>query len=169
MKKLPLAIAMVSLFAASTSFAEFYNQDFEVSLDIPSSVDVMALQHEMVNLSMDDLSSAMNGDGVLIGSMNIKTTAQHCYAEIATDNNFNLKSQQGNNDLPYSLDYIANNQTGSSTTTHFSQDQNGYGMEKAVGCNLGDLKMRLSKTENGLQNMYGNYNDIIHVMVRAES
>ena len=167
MKKLPLAIAMVSLLAASTSFAEYYNQDFEVSLDIPSSVDVMALQHEMVNLSMDDLSNAMNSDGVLIGSMNIKTTAQNCYATINTDNNFNLRSQQGNGDLPYTLDYIANNQTNASTTTLFSEKD--YGMEKSVGCNLGDLKMRLSRTENGLQNMYGSYNDVIHVMVRAES
>jgi len=86
MKKLPLAIAMVSLFTASTGFAEFYEQNFEVSLDIPSSVDVMAFQHEMVNLNMDDLSSAMNGTGVLIGSMNIQTTARHCYATINTDN-----------------------------------------------------------------------------------
>ena len=166
MKKLPLALAMVSLFTASTGFAEYYEQNFEVSLDIPSSVDVMAFQHEMVNLSMDDLSSAMNGTGVLIGSMNIQTTARHCYATINTDNNFRL---MGNGELPYTLDYIASNQTGSSTTTHFSEDQNGYGMEKSVGCNLGDLKMRLSRTESGMQYMDGTYNDIIHVMVRAES
>lgn len=168
MKKLPLAIAMVSLFAASTGFAEYYEQNFEVSLSIPSSVDVMAFQHEVVNLSMDDLSSAMNGTGVFIGSMNIQTTARHCYAMINTDNNFKLRSQQGSEDLPYTLDYIATTATGVSTTTHFSEDQ-GYGMEKSVGCNLGDLKMRLSRTESGLQNMYGTYNDVIRVMVRAES
>ena len=165
MKKLPLAIAMVSLFAASTSFAEFYNQDFEVSLEIPSSVDVMAFKHQRVDLSMNDLSSAMNGDGVFIGSMNIQTTARHCYATIDTDHNFNLMGGSGG--LPYTLDYIANNQTGASTTTHFSQ--NAYGMEQAVGCNLGDLKIRLARTEQGIDNMYGSYNDIIRVMVRAES
>ncbi|MCK5812743.1 MAG: hypothetical protein KAH03_00725, partial [Cocleimonas sp.] len=76
MKKLPLAIAFVSLFAASTGFSQDYYQSFEVSLDIPSSVNVEAFQMEQVNLSMDDLSEAMNGTGASIGSMNIQTTAR---------------------------------------------------------------------------------------------
>jgi hypothetical protein len=163
MKKLPLAVAMVSLFALSNSFAEYYNQDFEISLNIPSSVDVEAFQRQTVNLSMDDLSEAMNSDGVLIGSMNIRTTARHCSATIATDNNFQLMGTAGG--LPYTIDYIATSDTGNSTT-NFSHSND---MEQIVGCNMGDLKLRLSRTEQGIQNMYGVYNDIIHVMVRAES
>lgn len=163
MKKLPLAVAMVSLFTLSNSFAELYNQDFEVSLNIPSSVNVEAFQRQTVNLSMDDLSDALNSSGVLIGSMNIRTTARHCAATIETDNGFKLMG--GSGELPYTIDYIATSQTGS-TTTNFSY---GNGMEKPVGCNVGDLKLRLSRTEQGMQNMYGAYNDVIHVMVRAES
>jgi hypothetical protein len=43
MKKLPLAIAALSLFSASNSFSQQYNQDFEVSLNIPSNVNVEPL------------------------------------------------------------------------------------------------------------------------------
>jgi hypothetical protein len=40
--------------------------------------------------------------------------------------------------------------------------------EKIVGCNVGDLKMRLSRSENTYLNN-GIYNDVIHVEIRAES
>ena len=168
MKKLPLAIAFVSLFAASSSFSQEYFQEFDISLSIPSSVDVMAFQREQVNLSMDDLTEAMNGTGVTIGSMNIQTTARHCMATIDTDNGFRLRDYNGNGDVPYTLEYLATTATGNSVTTKFSE-MNMY-QEQSVGCNVGDLKMRLSRMENGaMYNMYGTYNDVIRVMVRAES
>lgn len=168
MKKLPLAIAFVSLFAASTGFSQDYYQSFEVSLDIPSSVNVEAFQMEQVNLSMDDLSEAMNGTGASIGSMNIQTTARHCMAVIDTDNQFKLRSHMGGGDLPYAVEYTGINSTGNSMTTKFSE-MNMY-QEQSVGCNVGDLKMRLSRMENGaMYGVYGTYSDVIHVMVRAES
>ena len=169
MKKLPLAIAALSFFAASSSFSQQYNQDFEVSLNVPSNVEVMPLYREVVNLDMNDLSQAMNSDGTLIGSMNIQTTASHCYAKVWTDNTFKLI---GPMELPYTVDYIAANTTGSSMVTQFGADPYaGYNdMEKTVGCNTGDLKMRLSRMENGMQQLpNGIYNDVIHVEVRAES
>ena len=164
-------MAALSLFIASNSFAQVYNQDFEVSLNIPSSVDVMALQREIVNLDMNDLSQAMNSDGVLIGSMNIETTANHCAARIMTDNNFRLQSMTAGESLPYTIDYIAANTTGSSMVTKFGADPyGGYNdMEKTVGCNTGDLKMRLSRMESVMPLQNGIYNDVIHVEVRAES
>lgn len=167
MKKLPLAIAMLSLFTVSNSFSEEYRQSFEVSLNIPSSIDVEAFQRQMVNLSMDDLSNAMNNEGVMIGSMNINTTAKHCLAFITTDNHFNLQGESGA--LPYTIDYIAKNETGSAITTNFSTNDSYDYLEKSVGCNTGDLKLRLSRTENSISGIYGTYNDVIHVIVRAES
>jgi len=170
MKKLPLAIAMVSFLAVSTSFAQQYYQDFEVSLSVPSNVNVEAFQRQVVNLDMDDLSKAMNSDGVLLGSMNIQTTARHCYARITTNYHFRLS---GPTELPYTLEYIATNSTGNSITTTFGVFDPNYGYddnEKGVGCNMGDLKMRLSRTEQGIYNISnGIYNDIIRVEVRAES
>jgi hypothetical protein len=65
------------------------------------------------------------------------------------------------------LEYIATTATGNSVTTKFSE-MTMY-QEQSVGCNVGDLKMRLSRAENGVYNMYGTYNDVIRVMVRAES
>ena len=167
MKKLPLAIAMLSLFTVSNSFSEEYRQSFEVSLNIPSSIDVEAFQRQMVNLSMDDLSNAMNNEGVMIGSMNINTTAKHCLASITTDNHFNLQGESGA--LPYTIDYITKNETGSAITTNFSTNDSYDYLEKSVGCNTGDLKLRLSRTENSISGIYGTYNDVIHVIVRAES
>ncbi len=65
MKKLPLAIAALSLFAASSSFAQQFNQDFRVSLDILASIDVSGFQQETIALDLDQLKS---NDGTLIGS-----------------------------------------------------------------------------------------------------
>ncbi len=172
MKKLPLAIAAVSFFAASTGFsAQYYNQDFKVSLDIPSSIDVSGFQQEIINISVEDLNSS---DGVLIGAMDIKTNSYGCSATITTDNDFNLVGPSGK--LPYVLDYIATN------SNHYSNSQRGlintqFSSEdttsQSVGCDAADIKLRLSgASANDLENSTGNikagaYNDIIRIEVRA--
>ncbi len=172
MKKLPLAIAMVSLFAASTGFAaQYYNQDFKVSLDIPSSIDVSGFQQDIINLSMEDLN---NSDGVLIGSMDIITNSSNCSASITTDNDFNLVGPSGK--LPYVLDYMATNSNYYTNSgqglinTQFSSDDT---QSQSVGCDTADIKLRLSGAgANDLENSSGDikagaYNDIIRIEVRA--
>jgi hypothetical protein len=174
MKKLPLAIAMVSLFAASTGFAtQYYNQDFKVSLDIPSSIDVSGFQQDIINLSMEDLN---NSDGVLIGSMEIQTNSSSCTASITTDNNFNLLGPSGK--LPYVLDHMAKSHGSSNAYYSYSTKINTQFSSKntksqSVGCDTADIKLRLSgASSNDLDNSTGDikagaYNDIIHIEVRA--
>jgi hypothetical protein len=166
MKKLPLAIAALSLFSASSIFAEqYFNQDFKVSLDIPSNIDVSAFKQDVVKLNMDDLNKK---EGALIGVMNIKTSASSCYAEIKSDNDFNLVGPSGK--LPYTIDYIGTTKYGNQISTQFSVKNNLK--KQKVGCNNGgDLKMNLSgagtgdiKDSNGNM-LSGAYNDVIHVAV----
>ena len=172
MKKLPLAIAMVSLLASSSVFSsQYFNQDFNVSLDVPSSIDVSAFKQDVISLSMEGLN---NKEGELIGSMSIKTSATTCSSTITTDNGFKLVGPSGS--LPYVLDYIATENgseffsTGSEVVTQFSSNNTS---SQSVGCGLGDLKMRLSGagsddiTSSSGNMLAGAYNDIIHVEVRT--
>lgn len=167
MKKLPLAIVTASLLMMSTGFSEQYSKYFEVSLDIPSSISVEAFQRASVNLTEENLKDALGSEGTLIGSMKINTTAKSCTANITTTHDFKLVGTSEK--IPYTLEYISTNLTGNSVSRQFTSNYSTtvYNVGKNTGCNGGDLKMRLSRSD--VDSKHGMYSDVIRVEIQTES
>jgi hypothetical protein len=187
MKKLSLAIAMVSLFSASavlssdtdgaTSSApdvQIFKQSFDVMVKKESEISIDPPKREMIDLNAEKLEEVVNnGKEIEIGSMEVETTAKTCYATIKTMNNFKLQGMLMTKDkgdrntiASYSLSYKVENNSGTNATlsTEFTSNADG---EQLVGCNTADLKMNVfDYNKNAPADAY---NDVITVEVRAES
>ena len=189
MKKLPLAIAMVSLFTAQTSFAidssdqvdtkptvgqvEIFKQIFDVRVMKESVINIEPPKQEVVEINPDKLEALMtSGENLKIGSMEVQSTAKNCYAKITTMNNFKLQGESkvnkegGKNTIAsYSLSYMTISDSGvAATDTTFASNNDN---EKIVSCNTADLKMNVFDHNSNVPADV--YNDVITVEVRAES
>ena len=196
MKKLPLAIAMLSLFTTSSSFAEdelnppmppenptqIFTQNFDVAVVKEPSIDIRPPEQEMIEISTEKLEGLMaSGENLPIGAMRVKTTSNNCYAKVSTANDFKLKGIIGGLDngvspilASYGLVYKANNMettddmtTDISFSNMYAEFSSNQGGRKKVGCNTADLEMKFFKyNEKAPSDVY---TDVITVEVVAES
>ncbi|MCK5918178.1 MAG: hypothetical protein KAG34_07115 [Cocleimonas sp.] len=197
MKKLPLALTMVSLFAASSSFAvtssdeimppmppanltQIFTQNFDVAVIKEPNIVIDPPAHEMIEISTEKLEGLMeSGENLPIGSMRVKTTSNNCYAKVSTANDFKLKGILGSSEngvspilAVYGLVYKVNNMT--TTSTGDILPQNTYAKFSSnqdeiqkVGCNTADLAMHFFKYNENAPSDI--YTDVITVKVTAES
>ena len=193
MKKLPLVIAMISLFSATTIFsaesdsdagmnsgatspvsdAQIFKQSFDLMVEKESEISIEPPAKEVIDINIDELEEmAATGEDIIIGAMEVETTARKCYAKITTMNDFQLqgmpmqdKKGERNTLASYSLQYMVENN--SNTDVINAEFASNYDGEQIVGCDTANLKMNIVKYHKGAP--ADAYNDVITVEVRAES
>lgn len=188
MKKIPLVIAIASLFSVSSSFSasdtgsgvtpplpqiQMFKQIFDVRVKKESEIVINPPQREIIDIHTDKLEDiAKTGEGMLIGSMEVISTAKICYAKINTMNNFKLQGVKKLNKkgkkttlAAYALYYMVENESGVAVMdTKFVSNND---KEKIVDCSRADLKMKVFGHNPNVP--VDAYNDVITVEVRAES
>jgi hypothetical protein len=188
MKKIPLTIAVASLFSVSTSFSaadseltspsdthqvQIFKQTFNVRVKKESEIIIDPPQREIIDIHTDKLEDmAKSGEEISIGSMKVESTAKTCYAKVSTMNNFKLqgvkkrnKEGKKNTLAAYALYYTVENKAGIETMdAKFTANND---KEKVVDCSRADLKMKVFGHNPNIP--ADTYNDVITVEVRAES
>lgn len=190
MKKIPLAISIVSLFFVSTSFSashtdsevtsplhlhkvQMFKQTFDVRVKKESEITIDPPQREIIDIHVDKLEDiTKTGEELAIGSMEVASTAKTCYAKVSTMNNFKLQGVKKLNKkgkkttlAAYALYYMVENKSGVALMdTKFTSNND---KEKVVDCSRADLKMKVFGHNPNVPD--DAYNDVITVEVRAES
>jgi hypothetical protein len=195
MKKLPLAIATISLLTTFSSFAEtstgdkatspapsmngtqIFTQNFDVAVMKEPSIDIRPPEQEMTQISVDKLEELMkSGENLAIGEMRVKTTSTDCYAKVSTANNFKLKGMLGSLDneisptlASYHLLYKVNDTstTDMSPNKRYAKFSSNKDERKKVGCDTANLEMNFFDYNGKAPSDI--YTDIITVKVTAES
>lgn len=185
MKKrmLPLlaGFSLFSCLAQATTPAEpeIMTKDFVVTVEKEPVMSIL-LPTENVNLNWQALiDAAMTSiPFVSIGDMDITTTASTCTVSVETDNNFELIDSASNSRLSdYSVAYMTTiNDDGSTQRSASTRDLalnttqlifNKNTTLQQTTCNYATLGIAAENINNNAPD--GNYGDVIHVIVQAES
>jgi hypothetical protein len=188
---------MVSLFTASTSFAidtsnentkpvidkvEMFKQLFDIAVMKESVINIEPPKQEMIEINANKLEALMeSGENLKIGSMEVKTTANRCYAKISTKNDFKLQglgilsdtAGMENEVRPtlatYGLLYTVHGLStlDNMTDNMYAKFSSNKDEPIMVGCDTANLEMNV--LNYNVKAPSDIYTDVITVEVRAES